>query len=62
MKTTSTRQNRALLECPEFLGRAATAEVAVRLNSVEGIIYCQDLRSMSEEDILQNSPLRGSPK
>ena len=59
VQTRSTTQNIKLMGATNIDGCRCTAEVAVWLNSSEGVIYSPDLRSCSDEELLEELSPQG---
>lgn len=56
IETKSTDQNKAPFAAQSFKG---SVEAAEHLNAVEGLIYCPDLKDMTEESILNDLEPQG---
>ena len=59
VRTRDAAQTRRLLALTEFDGQPAEAALADRLNSCEGVIYCPDLDSESDQSILAELDSQG---
>ena len=59
IQTLSSAQTKLLLESKELLGKLITVEIADRLNSVEAVAYAPSLRTVSDDELLEECKLQG---